>query len=298
MSTTPQQPPQIDVHKEVRQHYGKFAANFKSQVKTGCGCSSNVSAAEGVYETPNIGELPEDIISMSLGCGDPISLAALRPGQTVMDLGAGGGLDCFLAAKAVGESGRVIGVDMTAEMIEKARANQAKVGLSNVEFRLGEIEHLPAGDASVDVIISNCVINLSPDKPQVFREAYRVLRPGGWLAVSDIVTNGPMPEEIRQSMDAWASCLAGAIDIHDYQAAIEAAGFTDVIITPIPVDPQLKKEVLNELGEEAGANKGQRRLVFKEGDEIRVIPLGPSTGSEKPENLAFSAKITARKPAI
>jgi arsenite methyltransferase len=297
MSTIPQQDPPVDIHKLVRQRYGQFATAFQSQVQSGCGCSSSASSMERIYETPDVGNLPEEVTGMSLGCGDPITLAALKPGQVVMDLGAGGGLDCFLAARAVGETGYVIGVDMTAEMIEKARANQARLGLSNVEFRLGEIEHLPAGDASVDVIISNCVINLSPDKPQVFREAYRVLKPGGWLAVSDIVTKGPLPEEIRQNIAAWAGCLAGAIDLHAYHTAIEAAGFTDVTITPVPVDPQLKEELIKELGMQEGVKDGKRKLIIKEGNETKVITLNSPASSEEPGDLAFSAKISARKPA-
>ncbi len=156
-----------------------------------------------------------------MGCGDPITLASLQPGQTVLDLGSGGGIDCFMAAKKVGERGHVIGVDMTAEMLEKARLNQVKMGFKNVDFRLGEIEHLPVADNTVDVIISNCVVNLSPDKPQVFREAYRVLKPGGKLALSDIVTDGPLPQVVKDSLSAWAGCVAGALDVKDYIATIE-----------------------------------------------------------------------------
>lgn len=297
MSTPTQQDTPVDIHKQVRQRYGKFAADFKSPAKSGCGCSGGDSPVERMYATPDIGNVPAEVAGMSLGCGDPITLAALQPGQVVMDLGAGGGLDCFLAARAVGPTGHVIGVDMTAEMIEKARANQVKVGLSNVEFRLGEIEHLPAADVSVDVIISNCVINLSPDKPQVFREAYRVLKPGGWLAVSDIVTNGPLPEALRQSMEAWAACLAGAVDIQAYRAAIEAAGFTEVTITPVPVDPQMKEELIKELGVKEELQAGQRRLIYKEGDEVKVLVVDAPASSAEPGELAFSAKVSARKPA-
>ncbi len=297
MFTINQQPPPVDVHKEVRQRYGQFAAGFQSQAQGGCGCSGSDSQSVRIYETDDIGNLPPEVTGMSLGCGDPITLASLQPGQVVMDLGAGGGLDCFLAARAVGEDGHVIGVDMTAEMIEKARANQARLGLSNVEFRLGEIEHLPAGDASVDVIISNCVINLSPDKPQVFREAYRVLKPGGRLAVSDIVTNGPLPEEVRLSIEAWAGCLAGAVDVNSYRSALESAGFSDITITSVPVDPQLKEDLVKELGVKDEIKGGQRKLIMNEGNEVKVIELGPIGDDELPGELAFSAKISARKPA-
>ncbi len=295
MSTLPKQESPADVRKQVRQRYGQIAADFQGRAQKGC-CSSGASSVDFIYETPEVGSLPEEVTGLSLGCGDPITLAALQPGQVVMDLGAGGGIDCFLAARKVGESGHVIGVDMTAEMIEKARANQARVGLPNVEFRLGEIEHLPAGDASVDVIISNCVINLSPDKAQVFREAYRVLKPGGRLAVSDIVTRGPLPEELRQSLEAWAGCLGGAIDIKSYRSALEAAGFTEVSITPVLVDPQLKDDFLNDLGIKEEIKDGQPELVIQKGTETKVIALGSLNDTAEPGDIAFSAKISARKP--
>lgn len=165
---------------------------------------------------------------MAFGCGNPTAIAALEPGQVVLDLGSGGGIDCFLAAKMVGDSGKVFGVDMTPEMIALARKNAARVGATNVEFRLGEIERLPIDESSVDVIISNCVINLSPDKDQVFREAFRVLKPGGRLQVSDIVWTQPVPEEVKGDMEKWAGCIAGALLEGDYLAKIRAAGFEDV----------------------------------------------------------------------
>jgi SAM-dependent methyltransferase len=226
-----------------------------------------------MYDTPEVGQLPEEVTGLSLGCGDPVTLASLQPGQTVLDLGAGGGIDCFLAAKQVGESGRVIGVDMTAAMLEKARANKAKLGADNVDFRLGEIEHLPVSDASVDVIISNCVINLSVDKPQVFREAYRVLRPGGRLAVSDMVTEGPLPQKVKDSLSAWAGCIAGAWDVSDYVGAIEAAGFVDVEVSPVYLDKELLDAAVVEL---------------ELGDTI-------SKGDESIYKSCYSAKVTARK---
>lgn len=293
MSTLSQPDPAVDVRQQVRQHYGQLATAFQSQAQAGCGCSEGTSSPAQCGETLAAGDLPEELGGMSLGCGDPVTLAALQPGQVVMDLGAGGSLDCFLAARAVGATGRVIGVDMTAEMLELARTNLARLDLTNVEFRLGEIEHLPASDASVDVIISNCVINLSPDKPQVFREAYRVLKPGGRLAVSDIVTRVPLPAEIRQNLTAWVGCLAGALDLRAYQAALEAAGFTEVSITPVPVDPEVKEELRKEAGIPAD---GRPRLVVREGTETHVIALDmPAEGGE-PGELVFSARISARKP--
>ena len=170
--------------------------------------------------------------NLGLGCGNPIALASLRPGETVLDLGSGAGFDCFLAAGAVGETGHVIGVDMTHEMLRKARANAAQGGYTQVEFRLGEIEHLPVADASVDVIISNCVINLSPEKAQVFRDALRVLKPGGRLAVSDVVATAPFPETVRQNLALLSSCVAGASLIEDVEQMLRAAGFTAIRIQP------------------------------------------------------------------
>jgi ubiquinone/menaquinone biosynthesis C-methylase UbiE len=169
---------------------------------------------------------------MGLGCGNPQTLAALRPGETVLDLGSGGGFDCFLAAQAVGEQGRVIGVDMTPGMVSKARDNAVKAGLRNVEFRLGEIEHLPVDDQSVDVILSNCVINLSPDKAQVFRDAFRVLKPGGRLAITDMVATAPLPESVRHDFALYTGCVAGAAVIEDLEHMLAAAGFTAICIRP------------------------------------------------------------------
>jgi arsenite methyltransferase len=198
-------------------------------------CGDDTSAAETqisniarLYADAEVGGLPSTVTDVAFGCGNPTAISALQPGETVLDLGSGGGIDCFLAAKMVGETGRVYGVDMTPEMIALARRNAEKVGAKNVEFRLGEIEHLPIPDASIDVVISNCVINLAPDKDQVFREAFRVLRPGGRLQVSDIVWTKPAPGSLKGDMEAWAGCVAGALLESDYLAKIEAAGFADV----------------------------------------------------------------------
>jgi SAM-dependent methyltransferase len=181
-----------------------------------------------LYAEADVSDLPSTVTDVAFGCGNPTAIAALQPGQVVLDLGSGGGIDCFLAAKMVGETGRVYGVDMTPEMIALARKNAAKVGATNVEFRLGEIEHLPIPDDSIDVIISNCVINLSPDKDQVFREAFRVLKPGGRLQVSDMVWVRPAPEALKSDMEQWAGCIAGALLESEYVEKIRAAGFEGV----------------------------------------------------------------------
>jgi SAM-dependent methyltransferase len=181
------------------------------------------------YSKEDISSVPEGA-NMGLGCGNPVALASLKPGETVVDLGSGGGFDCFLAAKQVGESGRVIGVDMTPDMITKARMNAEKIGSNNVEFRLGEIEHLPVADNSADIIMSNCVINLSPDKAGVFRDAFRILKPGGRLAIADIVATAPLPEEVHQNLALVSACVGGAATIDDTVKMIEDAGFEDIKI--------------------------------------------------------------------
>jgi arsenite methyltransferase len=211
------------VHEAVREHYGELARTSNS-----C-CASGSST---LYDENLMQAVPTDISGFSLGCGDPITLAKLQPGETVLDLGSGGGLDCFLAAKQVGETGRVIGVDMTPDMLAKARANAERLKVKNVEFREGYLEALPVEDATIDVVISNCVINLSPDKPQVFREVFRALKPGGRVAVSDIVTNGALPAAVQQSMESWGACVAGALDQRDYVNGLRAAGFVNVQVQP------------------------------------------------------------------
>jgi arsenite methyltransferase len=211
------------IHEAVREHYGELARTSNSC----CGSGSST-----LYDEQLIQAVPTDISGFSLGCGDPITLAKLQPGETVLDLGSGGGLDCFLAARQVGEAGHVIGVDMTPDMLAKARANAERLKVKNVEFREGYLEALPVEDATVDVVISNCVINLSPDKPQVFREVFRVLKPGGRVAVSDIVTNGVLPEAVQKSMESWGACVAGALDQSDYVNGLRAAGFVNVQVQP------------------------------------------------------------------
>ncbi len=190
-----------------------------------------LSSIARLYADADVADLPSTVTDVAFGCGNPTAIAALRPGEVVLDLGSGGGIDCFLAAKMVGPTGHVIGVDMTPEMIELARRNAGVVGTTNVEFRLGQIEAIPVEAASVDVIISNCVINLSPEKDRVFREALRVLKPGGRLQVSDVVWTRSVPDGIQDDMEQWSGCVSGALLEADYVAAIEAAGFERVVST-------------------------------------------------------------------
>ncbi|MEM2099411.1 MAG: arsenite methyltransferase [Candidatus Bathyarchaeia archaeon] len=210
------------IHKIVREGYAKIAKTEQC----GCGCGSGKSQQIG-YNCQELSTVPEGA-DLGLGCGNPLAVALLREGEIVIDLGSGAGLDCFIAAKKVGETGKVIGVDMTLEMLEKARANLKKGGYRNVEFRLGEIENLPVADNTADVVISNCVINLSPDKQRVFNEAFRVLKPGGRIMISDIVLLNEIPEELKASVPAYIACVAGAELKTEYLRLIESAGFKDI----------------------------------------------------------------------
>lgn len=217
------------IKETVRKKYSKLA-----EVNKSCCCPSNDAAnrayVEALYSKEEIESLSKEVTNMSMGCGNPAAIANLKPGEVVLDLGSGGGIDAFLAARKVGPQGKVIGLDMTAEMINRARENAKKIGLTNVEFKLGEMEAIPLPDDSVDVVISNCVINLSPDKDSVFREIFRVLKPKGRIAVSDIVTQGPLPKFITQNAEAWTSCIGGALKERDYLDKIRASGFTNVVI--------------------------------------------------------------------
>jgi len=226
-----------DVQRQaVRQRYAGVAERTEGR----CGCSEGRTSCCGTpdaqdtsrqlgYSEDELTAVPEGA-NMGLGCGNPQAIAALRPGEVVIDLGSGGGFDCFLAARRVGAMGRVIGVDMTPEMISKARANAAEGGYANTEFRLGEIEALPVADGIADVIISNCVINLSPEKPRVFREAFRVLKPGGRLAISDVVALTEMPAEVREDMALLSGCISGASTVENTESMLRAAGFSSVTI--------------------------------------------------------------------
>jgi arsenite methyltransferase len=223
---------QEKIKEKVREGYGRVALENRPCCGTSSSCCGSAASKQSIgemigYSKEEMSQVPEGA-NLGLGCGNPVALASLREGQTVLDLGSGAGFDCFLAAKAVGEKGRVIGVDMTPEMVKKAWENAKKGGYRNVEFRLGDIEYLPVIDESVDVILSNCVINLSPEKPKVFAEAFRVLKPGGKLTLSDVVLLRPLPPLLASSATAYLGCVAGASLKNDYLEMLRAAGFKDV----------------------------------------------------------------------
>jgi arsenite methyltransferase len=253
------------IKKFVQESYGKLA---QEQEKAGACCPSGVPSrcctpggvktyAEMLYTKEELEALPQSVADFALGCGNPIAIAELKPGEIVLDLGSGGGIDCLLAAQRVGATGRVIGLDMTPEMIRLARENARKMEAENVEFRLGEMEHMPVEGDSVDIIISNCVINLSPDKDSVLGEAFRVLKPGGRLSISDIVLLQDLPPDIRDSLEHWAGCVAGALKKDVYLDKIRAAGFIEVVAEEVEV-PFL-----------AETDKGQTRLGLR--DKIASI---------------------------
>jgi arsenite methyltransferase len=223
-----------EVRNTVREHYGKVAETDGAVgcAPGCCGATASASAALG-YSSDELAAVP-DGANLGLGCGNPQAIAGLRAGETVLDLGSGGGFDCFLAARQVGPTGQVIGVDMTPQMVTKARENARGAGVTNVDFRRGEIEHLPLQDASVDVILSNCVINLSPSKSDVIREAFRVLRPGGRLAISDVVAMAPIPERFRGTDSALTGCVGGAARVDELERMLTEAGFADVAVRPRP----------------------------------------------------------------
>jgi ubiquinone/menaquinone biosynthesis C-methylase UbiE len=223
-----------DLKEAVREKYAEAALRAGKPSSCCCGKSDqrHDPVTANLYDAAQIGTLPEKAVLASLGCGNPTALAQLEPGETVLDLGSGGGIDVLLSARRVGPTGKAYGLDMTDEMLALARENQQKSGIKNVEFLKGEIENIPLPDNTVDVIISNCVINLSGDKDKVLREAFRVLKPGGRFAVSDIVTRGEIPAEIRKNMLLWAGCVAGALQDTDYAAKLKAAGFVNVAIEP------------------------------------------------------------------
>ena len=225
----------LTIKETVRATYGAAALKVLGGERGSCGpggaCGCDPVSAD-LYDAAETAGLPPGAVLASLGCGNPTALADLRPGETVLDLGSGGGIDVLLSARRVGPAGKVYGLDMTEEMLALARANQAKAGATNVEFLKGEMEQIPLPEAAVDVVISNCVINLSADKSRVLREAFRVLRPGGRFAVSDVVCRGEVPETVRRSMELWVGCIAGALEEQEYRRLLQAAGFVDIDVEP------------------------------------------------------------------
>jgi ubiquinone/menaquinone biosynthesis C-methylase UbiE len=225
----------MELKEIVKEKYGQAARQVSTGASSCCGASAAMDGCcdpitSNLYDAAQTGELPQEAVLASLGCGNPTALAQLNPGETVLDLGSGGGIDVLLSARRVGPTGKVYGLDMTNEMLALARENQRKAAVENVEFLKGEIEHIPLPDNSVDVIISNCVINLSGDKDQVLREAFRVLKPGGRFAVSDVVTRGEIPTDVRRNILLWVGCVAGALEDHQYAAKLAQAGFDNIDI--------------------------------------------------------------------
>ena len=249
MSTT-------DIKEVVKEKYGQAALRVKSGGSSCCGAASASGLScdpitSNLYDGAQASQIPEEAMLASLGCGNPTALAKLNPGEVVLDLGSGGGIDVLLSARRVGPTGKAYGLDMTDEMLALANENRRKAGAENVEFLKGEIESIPLPDNSVDVIISNCVINLSADKDRVLREAFRVLKPGGRLAVSDVVTRGAVPDEIRQKVLLWVGCIAGALDETEYRSKLKAAGFEQIEVEPTRI---FRVEEAREFLSSAGVN--------------------------------------------
>jgi SAM-dependent methyltransferase len=269
----------MEIKEVVKEKYGQAALRVTSGGSSCCGASSALDGCcdpitSNLYNAAQTGELPQEAVLASLGCGNPTALAQLKPGETVLDLGSGGGIDVLLSARRVGPAGKAYGLDMTDEMLALARENQRKTGIENVEFLKGEIEHIPLPDSSVDVVISNCVINLSGDKDRVLREAFRVLKPGGRFAVSDVVTHGEVPEKVRENMLLWVGCIAGALQDYQYVAKLAKAGFDDIDIEPTRI-----------------YNIGDAR-AFLSGQGVDVDAIAPQI-----EGKFMSAFIRATKPA-
>jgi arsenite methyltransferase len=267
-----------DIKEVVKQKYGEAALRVTSGGSSCCGAAPASSCCDPItadlYDASQIQQIPEEALLASLGCGNPTALAELKPGEVVLDLGSGGGIDVLLSARRVGPSGKAYGLDMTDEMLALANENKRKSGINNVEFLKGEIENIPLPDNSVDVIISNCVINLSADKDKVLREGFRVLKPGGRFAVSDVVTRGEILPEVRKNVLAWVGCIAGALDENDYRAKLTAAGFEQVDVEPTRV------------------HRAEDARVFLAGQGIDVEKIAPQV-----DGKVLSAFIRAVKPA-
>jgi arsenite methyltransferase len=263
----------VAIKDQVRDRYAQAARQVATGGTPCCGANGHDPITSDLYDKSQTGALPQEALKASLGCGNPTALAELRPGETVLDLGSGGGIDVLLSARRVGPQGKAYGLDMTDEMLDLARQNQRKAGLENVEFLKGEIESVPLPDNSVDVVISNCVINLSADKNRVLREAFRVLREGGRFAVSDVIVRGPVPAGIRKNVELWIGCIAGALEESEYHAKLAAAGFEQIEIEPTRI------------------YKIEDARQFLAGKNIDVEAIAPQV-----EDKFASAFIRARKP--
>lgn len=267
-----------NIQEAVKQKYGEAAKRAASGGTACCGGGAEVSSCDPItkdlYSDVEKGELPEKAVAASLGCGNPAALAKLQPGEVVLDLGSGGGIDVILSAKRVGPTGKAYGLDMTDEMLALARENQKKAGIDNVEFLKGAIENVPLPDNSVDVIISNCVINLSGDKERVLAEAFRVLKPGGRFAVSDVVVRGPVSDDIRKSIELWVGCVAGALEEHEYREKLARAGFESIDVEPTRI-----------------------YRVEDARDFLIAAGLDPETAGPQIDGKFISAFIRATKPA-
>ncbi len=274
----------MDIKTIVKEKYGEAALRVKSGGSSCCGATASNGCADPItsnlYDAAQTGQLPEEAVLASLGCGNPTALANLNAGEVVLDLGSGGGIDVLLSARRVGPTGKAYGLDMTDEMLALANENKRKAGVENVEFLKGEIENVPLPDNSVDVIISNCVINLSADKDRVLREAFRVLKPGGRLAVSDVVTRGDIMPEIRKSVLLWVGCVAGALDENDYRNKLSAAGFEHIDIEPTRI------------------YRAEDAREFLSGQGIDVEALAPQVDGKFMSAFVRAAKpkVTAEKP--
>ena len=266
-----------DIKEVVKRKYGEAALRVSSGGSSCCGAAPASNCCDPItanlYDASQIGQIPQEAVLASLGCGNPTALAELKPGEVVLDLGSGGGIDVLLSARRVGPTGKAYGLDMTDEMLALANENKSKSGIENVEFLRGEIENIPLPDNSVNVIISNCVINLSADKDKVLREAFRVLKPGGRFAVSDVVTRGEILPEVRQNVLAWVGCIAGALDENDYRAKLTAAGFEQVEVEPTRI------------------HRAEDARVFLAGQGIDVEKIAPQV-----DGKVVSAFIRAKKP--
>ena len=268
-----------DIKEVVKQKYGEAALRVTTGGSSCCGATTATGCADPItsnlYDASQIGQIPQEAVQASLGCGNPTALAQLKPGETVLDLGSGGGIDVLLSARRVGPTGKAYGLDMTDEMLGLANDNKRKSGLENVEFLKGEIENIPLPDNSVDVIISNCVINLSADKDRVLREAFRVLKPGGRFAVSDVVVCGDVPADVRHSMELWVGCIAGALREYEYVAKLASAGFDSIDLEPTRVYSM----------------EDARQFLAGEGIDVEAI-------APQVEGKFMSAFVRAVKPAL